>query len=255
MVPDMDATPADYDARALSEPLPAETIAAVAAAPVAVVSDLMNALGAGPHHVQGLLPVESDAPVRMAGRAITVTFWPTARAHASGRPLFSSLEVLNRSGPGDVIVMSTSHAPLSFWGENMVDLALGHGIAGTVLDGCVRDRVALRGRGFPLFHAGYSPRSSMDDFVPVAYNETVVVGELHVAANDLVLGDEDGVIVVPSALAGAVATLVAEFERIEAELAAAMASGEPPKTVYERFHALKAEAVGRVKAESEPASH
>lgn len=248
----MELPPADYDARVLPDPLPAVTVEAVGAAPTAVVSDLLSALGMTPHHVQGLLPIESDAPVRMAGRAITVEFWPTAQAVASGRPLYSSLEVLNRSRQGDVIVMSTGRAPLSFWGENMVELATGHGVAGAVLDGCIRDRAAIRRSGFPLFASGFSPRSSMDDFVPVAYNDVVTVGELAVTAGDLVLGDEDGVIVVPRAAVGVVAELVKEFERLEEQLAAAMASGEPPADVYSRFHTIKAETVRRVATENQP---
>lgn len=240
--------PGDHAERVLTDPLPAGA-EALAAVPTAVTSDLLSALKLTPHHVEGLLPVEADGPVRMAGRAITIRFRDTRDATAAGDTRYGPLEILDRAEAGDVIVSATGGARMSFWGDNMVDVALARGVSGAVVDGCVRDRVAIRERGLPIFHQGFSPRSSMDDYVAVAYNEPISLGGLTVAAGDLVLGDEDGVIVVPRASVGVVAELIERFEQLEEQLATAMAAGEPPGSVYTRIHALKAEAIARVRGD------
>ena len=101
---------------------------------------------------------------------------------------------------GSVLVVDASERPaLGYWGEVLTTGAEARGVAGLVIDGGVRDVAALEAHGFPVFSTMVAlPGASKTG--PGSVGATVTVGDVEVAAGDWVVGDVDGVVVVPSAV-------------------------------------------------------
>jgi 4-hydroxy-4-methyl-2-oxoglutarate aldolase len=85
-----------------------------------------------------------------------------------------------------------------YWGEVLTTGAEARGIAGLVIDGCVRDGAALAGHGFPVFSTGLALTGATKG-QPGSVARPVTVGDVAVEPGDWVVGDVDGVVVVPGA--------------------------------------------------------
>lgn len=104
-----------------------------------------------------------------------------------------------RAEPGTVLVVDVGDEPeLGYWGEVLTTAAETRGIAGLVIDGCVRDVDALAAHGFPVFSAGVALTGATKDGVG-SVGHPVTAGEVHVDPGDWIVGDADGVVVVPHA--------------------------------------------------------
>ncbi|MQF86696.1 MAG: 4-carboxy-4-hydroxy-2-oxoadipate aldolase/oxaloacetate decarboxylase [SAR202 cluster bacterium] len=101
--------------------------------------------------------------------------------------------------PGDVMIVDTGgFHEAGYWGEIMTHAAQQVGVAGLVIDGCVRDGAILEELGMPVFSAGLCIRGTTKN--KDAYggiNVPIRIGEIWVFPGDLVVGDRDGVVVVP----------------------------------------------------------
>lgn len=107
---------------------------------------------------------------------------------------------------GSVLVVDVGLvADRGYWGEVLTTAAEAAGLAGLVLDGCVRDVGALEAHGFPVFSAGIALTGATKD-KPGTVGRPVRVGGIVVAAGDWVVGDVDGVTILP---AGAVDEVMA----------------------------------------------
>lgn len=109
------------------------------------------------------------------------------------------------AAPGSVLVVTVGpERERGYWGEVLTTLAETRGIAGLVIDGGVRDVTALEAHGFPVFSALVALRGAAK-VAPGRIGAPVSVGDVEVRAGDWVVGDADGVTVVPEeSLAGVV---------------------------------------------------
>lgn len=125
----------------------------------------------------------------VCGPAITVRLRP-----ADNLMLHKALDIAE---PGDVLVVDTgsnyTNAP---WGELLTLAAVKKGIGGLVIDGVIRDIAAIREIGFPVFACGTAP-NGCDKDGPGEVNYPIALGGYVVNAGDVVLGDDDGVVIVP----------------------------------------------------------
>jgi 4-hydroxy-4-methyl-2-oxoglutarate aldolase len=133
---------------------------------------------------------------------------------------------VTRAEPGAVLVITVGDEPeLGYWGEVLTTAAEARGIAGLVIDGCVRDVDALAAHGFPVFSAGIALTGATKNRAG-SVGHPVVAGDAHVDAGDWILGDVDGVVVVPHAtLLDVLAAARARTEK-EAGLFAALRAGK-----------------------------
>lgn len=109
------------------------------------------------------------------------------------------LAALSIAKPGDVVVSATegfSHSAVV--GDNVAIMAKRKGIAGLVVDGMMRDLAGLLPVGLPLFCRGITPNSCVRSG-PGRVGFPVVVGGLTVHSGDVVIGDRDGIVIVPQA--------------------------------------------------------
>lgn len=98
---------------------------------------------------------------------------------------------------GHVLVVDVGGRPFGHWGEVLAVAAIAHGIAGLVIDGGVRDSVEQEGLGFPVFSRGLAIRGTGKAF-PGILGQPTWVGGVQVNPGDLVVGDADGVVCLPS---------------------------------------------------------
>ena len=129
--------------------------------------------------------------------------------------------------PGEVCVMATgANTDIGPWGELLSTRARHLEAAGFLTDGAARDVVAIRAMGFPVFTAALSPADTQYRGMMVEKDVPITIGGVTIAPGDIVVGDVDGVVVVPRASALAVLstamTKITGERRMRADLEAGM---------------------------------
>ena len=99
--------------------------------------------------------------------------------------------------PGDVLVVDCSgYYEAGYWGDLMSLGAKTQGIAGLVIDGCVRDADDIEAMGFPVFSRGLCIKGT-GKHGDGTLNEPIILGNWTINPGDVIVGDRDGVVVVP----------------------------------------------------------
>ena len=178
----------------------------------AVVGDVLDQLGHRLHFLPPQIrPLRPDMVI--AGRAMPVIIhdYPGGGDDRFGK-LFDALDALRED---EVYITNGGETPYALWGELMSTRATHLKAAGAVLNGYSRDTAGTLELGFPTFSWGsyaldISFRGRVED-----YRAPTVVGGVPVKPGDVVFGDRDGVLIIPSEMAEeAVARAV---EKVEAE--------------------------------------
>lgn len=194
----------------------------------ATISDAMFSLGL---RDSALDPsVRLLAGRQLLGRARTVGRTPltgnAGQAEMAGDYGFAIQQVIDGCKAGSVIVIATqgiaSHAN---WGGNMAHRASHLGAVGLVTDGALRDADEMEGYGLTVFAQGTSVRAGQHRFATTVRNEPVICAGAYVRPDDIILGDRDGVIVIPPEHANDIARKAAELVGIEKEMQAFMDGG------------------------------
>jgi 4-hydroxy-4-methyl-2-oxoglutarate aldolase len=180
----------------------------------ATVHEAAGRIGAVRSHIKPL-----ERGVKIAGPALTVQCRPK-----DNLMLHKAIQVAK---PGDIIIAATEgYTEGGYWGDLMAGSAKARGIGGLVIDGCVRDSEDIINMGFPVFCRGTCVRGTTKQNLGLI-NHPILIGDVMVEAGDLVVGDADGVVIVP---AGKIeTTLKAAQQRIEKEKEkrAALQTGTP----------------------------
>jgi 4-hydroxy-4-methyl-2-oxoglutarate aldolase len=165
----------------------------------AVVSDCLDRLGYRDQvldpHIRPLFPTARVAGIAFTVRCVTIDGVPeNTDDHYKGE-----LQAVDALGDGDVMVVSTCKG--SYWGELLATAARYRGARGIVADAYARDTIALIDMEFPTFVAGISAYDSLGRIDVSALNVPITCGGVSIDAGDFVLGDHDGVVIVPRAAA------------------------------------------------------
>ena len=172
---------------------------------------LVDAMGGGGCLDYRIKPLAVTAEV-MVGTAITCHAGP-----ADNLALFGALHAGRK---GDIMMAATdSFTATAVTGDLLLGMARNRGIAGFVTDGLVRDLVGILGVGMPVYCAGLTANSPARNG-PGTVGLPVVIGGVHVESGDIVVGDADGVVVVPRKRAAAI---IAGLRRVRAAEAIAEA--------------------------------
>lgn len=136
--------------------------------------------------------------------------------------------------PGDILVVRVGDAhEWGYWGEIMSVAAQTRGLGGLVIDGCVRDGAVLEQVGFPVFARGLCIRGTGKDFGARGWiNHPALFGNLAVSPGDLVVGDTDGVVVLPRERAAELVQAGEQREDKEAGIMQRLRAGERTLEVY-----------------------
>jgi regulator of RNase E activity RraA len=198
----------------VARPSPA-TVTRLGAFDTPAVSDLMNRLYTMNPAVHSL----AGENLRILGPACTVKVYP-----GDNLMVHKSLDI---ASPGDVVVVDTSNSSLTaVLGDLVCTKARHRGIAGFVVDGLIRDLPAIRALGdFPVFARGVTPVGPLHRG-PGEINHAISAGGIVVQPGDVVLGDLNGVVVVPRDIADDLLARLESRAAVEAEYTAGVARGE-----------------------------
>jgi 4-hydroxy-4-methyl-2-oxoglutarate aldolase len=161
------------------------------------------------HPGEQLLTLGAATVGESGGRPMRSRIGPVWRGARVAAPAF-----VVRCTPGDnlAIHVAVTRAPagsvlavevgiereLGYWGEVLTTAAIARGLTGLVIDGCVRDVAALEAHRFPVFSTGVALRGATKE-LPGATGGPAEVGDVLVQTGDWLVGDADGVTVVPAA--------------------------------------------------------
>jgi 4-hydroxy-4-methyl-2-oxoglutarate aldolase len=189
----------------------------------ATIHEAAGRIGALP---AGIRPVDPSS--RVAGPARTV-----AGAPGDNLAIHHAIAV---AASGDVLVVATGDdaAVWGYWGEIMSTGAASRRLGGLVLQGGSRDHAALPAVGFPVFSLGACIRGTVKHQPdPVSrIGMPVRIGDVDVHDGDLVVGDIDGVVVIPAARAAEAVDAGFHREEHEAEVLRRLGAGETTIEIY-----------------------
>ncbi len=197
------------------------------------LSDILDEMGlpnqALPKEIQALAPRQT-----LAGRALTLLGEPTGSTDPE--VIFVPfLKMLGEIKPGDVLVSQANDEVAAHLGELSAETAQFRGARGAVIDGGARDTGYILNLGFPVFARYTTPRDIAGRWRLAAYNVPVLIGSVHVRPGDYIVGDPDGVIVVPAEVAAEVAAKAEEVVRTENLVRKAILEGVHPIEAYRRY--------------------
>lgn len=182
-------------------------LAAFAAFPVANIGDAMERLSMCD---AGIVPVTSYTDFVGFAFPVLVTAGDNAAV----------IKALDYIQPGDVMMINgLGHIDRALVGEQLTQRFQHAGAVAQVIDGAVRDRKVIESTGLPTFCRGVSPAGPYKNG-PGVIGEPVAIGSVVCCAGDIVVGDADGLIVIPFQRAEAVLAAVREVARREAEMTA-----------------------------------
>lgn len=188
-------------------------VAALSGVPTGHVVDALGGSGALDYRIK---PIAAEQSV-FCGPAVTCDAGP-----ADNLAVLGTLEHLV---PGDVIVAATAgHTGCAIVGDLVLGMARNGGAIAFVTDGCVRDVPGIRAVGLPCFCVGVTPNSPAREG-PGTVGFPVVVGGVAVASGDIVVGDQDGVVVVPFDRIDAVIARLEAVRAAEADMEAKVNGG------------------------------
>ncbi len=166
------------------DPLSPETLEAWRDIPPAIVSDCMNRT----HFMAGAIkPVKAGTKLLGQARTVTSMVGDNGISHAA-IPLVNAGQVL--------VIDAGGYEDVAVWGSIMTHAAMKQGIAGVVIDGAIRDVAEIRDLGFAAFARAHVPSGPHKGFGGIIDGPISCAG-CPVRSGDLVIGDDDGVAVVP----------------------------------------------------------
>ena len=199
----------------------------------AVVYDTMTSAGL----TDRALPPEITSLYQ--GRKVAGPVWTLSGSMHSGvsidDTLLSWTGFLSAAPSGQVIVCQPNDHTIAHMGELSAETLQLRGARGFVVDGGCRDVEMVNALGFPVFCRYATPADVSAGWMVDSMGEPVEIGGLTISSGDYVLGDADGVVVIPAAEAEAI---VAEAERVantEDALREAIRQGEDPQEAYKRY--------------------
>lgn len=196
-----------------------ELVRAFSAFGAALIADAMGRYGA----MTGIVPLCRGR--RLAGPALTVRTY-----RSDNLMLHAGLEMAEA---GDILVTDAGGIPnAGLWGGLMTEMALRKSVGGLVIDGAVRDSQELIASGFPVYSRSVSPLGGFKS-QGGAVNVPISCGSVPVFPGDIVVGDEDGVVVIPLRDAETVLEKCRRQQRMEEDISQKIKEGAH---LFDLFH-------------------
>jgi len=185
--------------------------------------------------IAGLTPLRPD--LRMVGRAFTLRYVPI-REDLDKAVEYNNDNNIQRLaveavGEGDVLIIDArSNVNAASFGHILATRIMMRGASGLVTDGALRDTVGIQQLDLPVYTRMPHATTSVAVHHPVDMNVPIGCGEVYVQPGDIVVGDAEGVVIMPVSVANEVAQDGYEQERLEQFLQEKVAKGSGIKGVY-----------------------
>ena len=201
--------------------------------PVAGLSAQLRRRGLNNVTIDGVRPLHPES--KLVGTARTLRFVPNREdlfaSHGGGQN--AQKRTFDAVGDGEVVVIEArGETGSGTLGDILAIRAHARGAAGIVTDGGVRDAAAVAAVGLPVYSAGAHPAVLGRKHVPWDHDVTIACGGTTVQPGDIIVGDADGVIVIPPGLAEEVADAALAQEDEDAWIAQRVAEGHPIEGLF-----------------------
>ena len=168
-------------------------------------------------YIQGAVPLQQGQ--HLAGRAVTLRFVPHRPDLVQDKPKgadSAEYVAIEMCGPGEVLVIDAMGWKYSSVGGDIKFLRMKQlGAGGLVTDGGVRDSISLKEYGFPVYSASLTAKQGPAEFWPWQVNDAIQCGGVLVRPGDVLVGDDDGVVVVPQSIVDEVIEIAHQREEVE----------------------------------------
>jgi regulator of RNase E activity RraA len=203
---------------------------------VAVLSDILDSLELRHQLLDpAIRPLAGSLP--MAGRAFPIQALATPLV--GDVPYAEEIAAVDALPAGSVgMIAATGNCSAAMWGELLASRAISRGAIGVVVDGAVRDLGGLQALDFPTFAVGMSAADAKGRLSVVSHGLPVRCGGVRVDAGDLVLGDLDGIIVIPHSRADEALQLAEQKRASELQAQELLDGGLSVAEVYDRLNVL-----------------
>jgi len=211
-----------------------EIITGLRELPTATISDAMDRLGIVGQCL-GIAPL--DPRLRLVGRAWTIRYRPTGLVDKGNVG-----DYIDDVPVGDIVVLDNAgRLDATVWGDILTAVSSRRGVGGTVIHGVCRDVQRALDLGYPIFSRGRYMRTGKDRVEVESYNQPVSLGEVQCRQGDILVGDADGLLVIPRVHEQQIYQTAREIEdaeqAIERETAKGIRLDDARKTF--RYHQLQ----------------
>jgi 5-oxopent-3-ene-1,2,5-tricarboxylate decarboxylase / 2-hydroxyhepta-2,4-diene-1,7-dioate isomerase len=210
------------------EPLPSHLVEQLKEVSSATVSANLYKMGYHFIFMAGVVPLRHG--LKVMGQAVTLRYLPSREDHKvtpQSRPSYAQQAAIDSIQKGDVLVVEArGNLDTGIFGDIYASRIRSLGGAGVVTDGAIRDSPYLRSIDFPIFSAGVHGLFHGTQHWASDFNVPIACGNVLVEAGDVILGDDDGVVVIPRAIAQEVVEKSLEQEIRETFLRELIDKGE-----------------------------
>lgn len=193
------------------------------------VSDALDRLGlaGAPRGILALWP----GCAKIAGRAMTLKLVP----EGSESPVLGTLRAIAAADPGGVLVIDHGgRTTVNSWGGIASFTAVRRGLTGVVIDGVTRDVDEMKAMGFPAYARGIIQQSIRNRCAYAGHGIEIELAGVAVRAGDLIVGDDNGIVVVPQERLADVLELAQGYAATEERIKDWIAQGVDPVEAHER---------------------
>jgi len=202
----------------------------------AVVADVLDALG----YRNQCLKTEVSALTherRVAGRVFTLR--AEVVHEEADEPYKLEMAAIESAREGDVLLVDAGYdRSCGFWGELLTTACLAKGIRGIVMTACTRDLWALNDVSFPVFGIGAAPADSKGRLDVVEIGGPIEIDGVAASNGDLIIGDQDGVVIIPQQVADEATALAYAKVKAENTVRDELAAGIPVSEVFRKHGIL-----------------
>src|SRR3954452_14991199 len=202
-----------------AQPLDEATRRALAGVTTATLTTVLLKKGLRNVWIRGALPLAERLPARRVGRAFTLRFVPAREDLATpaswGSPISTRAAIEAMPAGSIAVVDAMGVTDAGIFGDILCARMAKRGVAALVTDGVVRDVAGVLATGLPVWCQGVAAPPSVAGLTFVDWQQPIGCGGVAVFPDDLIVADDDGAVLIPSALAEEVAALGPEQERLE----------------------------------------
>jgi regulator of RNase E activity RraA len=197
------------------------------------IHDVLRAMG----HDNCVLPTSLrplDPVKKVAGPVWTVS-GRIDRTRSRHDTLLGWTTLLSKAPAGHVVVCQPNNHEVALMGELSAETLKNKGVLGYVVDGGCRDCDFILAQGFPGFHTFFTPSDIVARWIPDHYAEPVTIGTVTIRSGDYLLGDRDGVVVIPREIVAEAIDRTEEVALTENKVREAIRSGMDPVEAYLQY--------------------
>lgn len=198
-----------------------------------VVHDVMRVMGMRdftlPPEIRPLFPEQTLAGVisTVSGRVD-----PSADAHET---LLGWTGLLSKARPDTVLICQPNDSIIAHMGELSAETLKLKGVKGYIADGGCRDVNFILELGFPVWCRYFTPRDVVGYWLPEGFDQPITIGPVQVRSSDYVLGDRDGMVILPAAQAGQIVAAAETAIDTENLVRKAILEGVDPQEAYLKY--------------------